>query len=98
MSDLTNITTMVTAMQDNELETMTNELHKLREENDVLKQENLRVNQKLDEQIKLTTDKTRELEKLRSEMNMFESLQEASTVCYNLTKLYSNVYFYFNIF
>jgi regulator of replication initiation timing len=75
---------MVTAIQDNELETMSTELHKLREENDAIKQENLRLNQKLDEQIKLTTDKAMELEQLGSEMNMFDGLHEASTVCYKL--------------
>ena len=54
MSNLTNITTTVTAMQDNELETMSTELQQLRKENDALKLENQRLNNQLDEQIKLT--------------------------------------------
>ena len=97
MSNLTNITTTVAAMQDNELSTMSTEHQQLRDENKALKQVNLRLNQQLDEQTKLTTVKTRELEKLRSEMNMFDGLQEASTVCYKLKNLYSNVNLYFNI-
>ena len=96
MSNLTNITTAVAAMQDNELETMSIELQQLRNENDALKLENQRLKTQLDDKTSLLVSKTREVEKLRSELESFNGIQDASTVCiYNFEQL--NLYTCFNM-
>lgn len=82
-------------MQDNELETMSIELQQLRNENDALKLENQRLKTQLDDKTSLLVSKTREVEKLRSELESFNAIQDASTVCYNFEQL--NLYKYFNM-
>ena len=81
MANLPNISEIVAALQDNQLQTMSTQLEELRKENDALKFENQRRKTQLDENTARLVSKTEELDRIELDMGLLDGLHNACTIC-----------------